>query len=648
MSASVATPSVRSVCVCRSPRTSCSVTRSGSSPRSAAATSPVCSRSGGEIQGIPRSRYTSSSVCETIFSPVTALNRPYSDSLSFFRTAISRTATLCACDPVKYCNAAPQESSGITRRSTCRPAAVRIEVLVGPEAITEAASGMPVSAAINGPESSAAARMSTSPMVSANRRSEPAGAHRWHPETAPITSTTRAAVSSATFSRTRPPAASSSSMPRSSFSSLLLPKPRRPASRPALIASRSSSGEPTWSSRYSSRARFGPSAGILVSWSTPSGICARSPSSSAKVPVSPISATFLAMALPTPGICCSRSGPSWDTSSARPAIERAAFSYDRARNWSPPVIRCSSAYSLSSAVTASLARGMFHPPRPRPPAPATPTPGAALALGRLEGQRYRVDAPPLVGGHLVALALEYVAQVRVARGARDLGADVAERAVLEHHDRVVFGWLVEAGPPAVRIELGVRAEQLGTARAAPVDALGLGVGVLALERRLRARLPQHAVLLGRELLAPFLVGPLNLVHAAETTRARQIVTSWTGSPAAASRSSTSATVPAARTSASTSASAASCGAGAVTASRCTLARIGSLAWDFALRIAPIAADAASSRAIVEKAPETVIRQVGADMTVGQENITWEELERHLGTNDEEWIDIHNITEEGVL
>jgi Mg2+ and Co2+ transporter CorA len=56
----------------------------------------------------------------------------------------------------------------------------------------------------------------------------------------------------------------------------------------------------------------------------------------------------------------------------------------------------------------------------------------------------------------------------------------------------------------------------------------------------------------------------------------------------------------------------------------------------------------TTETIAEKAPETVIRQVGADMTVGHENLTWEEVERHLGTNDEEWIDIHNITEEGVL
>ena len=103
---------------------------------------------------------------ETISSPVPASNSPYSDNLSFLRTAICRTATLCAWEPVKYCSAAPQASSGTTRRSACSPAAVRMEVLVGPLTITPATSGWVMKAAISGAESSAAARMSTSPIVS--------------------------------------------------------------------------------------------------------------------------------------------------------------------------------------------------------------------------------------------------------------------------------------------------------------------------------------------------------------------------------------------------------------------------------------------------------------------------------------------------
>ena len=49
-----------------------------------------------------------------------------------------------------------------------------MEVLAGPLAITPATSGRAENAAISGAESSAAARMSTSPTVSRQRRSEPA------------------------------------------------------------------------------------------------------------------------------------------------------------------------------------------------------------------------------------------------------------------------------------------------------------------------------------------------------------------------------------------------------------------------------------------------------------------------------------------
>src|SRR5690606_23628494 len=57
-------------------------------------------------------------------------------------------------------------------------------------------------------------------------------------------------------------------------------------------------------------------------------------------------------------------------------------------------------------------------------------------------------------------------------------------------------------------ELGVADEQLGTAGPAGVDALGLGVDVLAGERPLGAGLAEHVVLLGAEDLAPLLLGLL--------------------------------------------------------------------------------------------------------------------------------------------
>ena len=134
---------------------------------------------------------------------------------------------------------------------------------------------------------------------------------------------------------------------------------------------------------------------------------------------------------------------------------------------------------------------------------------ATRVLVGLEAQRDRVDAVALVGRGVVALALEDVPEVRAAVGAADLDALHAEGAVLDVLDRVAGQRGVERRPPAVRLELRVAAEELGAAGAAGVDALGLGVGVLAAEGRLGAGLAQHLVLGGRQLRAPLLVGALD-------------------------------------------------------------------------------------------------------------------------------------------
>src|SRR6266567_282859 len=126
-------------------------------------------------------------------------------------------------------------------------------------------------------------------------------------------------------------------------------------------------------------------------------------------------------------------------------------------------------------------------------------------LGRFERQGDRVDAPPLIGRHVVALALEDVPEMGVAVRAPGLGPDPAQRAVLDQHHRVAFLGLVEARPATVRLELGVRGEQLGAARSAAVDAAGLGVGVLAGEGSLGACLAQDVILLRRQPLAPFVL-----------------------------------------------------------------------------------------------------------------------------------------------
>jgi Mg2+ and Co2+ transporter CorA len=52
--------------------------------------------------------------------------------------------------------------------------------------------------------------------------------------------------------------------------------------------------------------------------------------------------------------------------------------------------------------------------------------------------------------------------------------------------------------------------------------------------------------------------------------------------------------------------------------------------------------------LAEKPPPTVIRQVDASFKTEHDNLTWDDVERHLATREQEWIDIYNITEEGAL
>jgi Mg2+ and Co2+ transporter CorA len=51
--------------------------------------------------------------------------------------------------------------------------------------------------------------------------------------------------------------------------------------------------------------------------------------------------------------------------------------------------------------------------------------------------------------------------------------------------------------------------------------------------------------------------------------------------------------------------------------------------------------------VVKKAPPMVIRRIGPDLKE-RNHLSWEEVEDHLGTSEQEWIDMHNITEQGVL
>lgn len=47
-------------------------------------------------------------------------------------------------------------------------------------------------------------------------------------------------------------------------------------------------------------------------------------------------------------------------------------------------------------------------------------------------------------------------------------------------------------------------------------------------------------------------------------------------------------------------------------------------------------------------PPVVIREVDADLKTEHENLSWDDLAKHLSTTSQEWIDIHNINEEGVV
>jgi Mg2+ and Co2+ transporter CorA len=57
---------------------------------------------------------------------------------------------------------------------------------------------------------------------------------------------------------------------------------------------------------------------------------------------------------------------------------------------------------------------------------------------------------------------------------------------------------------------------------------------------------------------------------------------------------------------------------------------------------------ATVQVTVETPPATIIRQVEEDLATEHDGLTWDEVEAHLRTKDHEWMDIHNITEEGIL
>ena len=81
-------------------------------------------------------------------------------------------------EPVKYCQAAPNDSDGTTRRSTWSPSEVRIVSFVGPRRTMDAP-GIAANRSRTFSGSEEVTRMSRSPTVSRRRRRLPATSIWW-------------------------------------------------------------------------------------------------------------------------------------------------------------------------------------------------------------------------------------------------------------------------------------------------------------------------------------------------------------------------------------------------------------------------------------------------------------------------------------
>ena len=92
--------------------------------------------------------------------------------------------------------------------------------------------------------------------------------------------------------------------------------------------------------------------------------------------------------------------------------------------------------------------------------------------------------------------------MRVAAAARHLRPNHSVRSVCRLLNRFVLGWLSEAWPATMRIELSFRPEEFRATADAVVHPRRLLERVLSCEWPLRALLSRHVVLLRRELNLP--------------------------------------------------------------------------------------------------------------------------------------------------
>lgn len=125
-------------------------------------------------------------------------------------------------------------------------------------------------------------------------------------------------------------------------------------------------------------------------------------------------------------------------------------------------------------------------------------------LFRFEIQAHRVDAISFPAW--LRAIFKNMAQVGIALRAAHFHAHHAVAGVGDALDVGSGGLCPEAGPAAAGVEFGVAVEQQRAAADAEVVALLVVKVVFAAERTLGAGLSGHAVLLRRQLGAPFGVG----------------------------------------------------------------------------------------------------------------------------------------------
>ena len=236
--------------VWRSPRTASVSTRSGRAPSRAASISPRSSRSSGGMRGRSSASYIDSSSVPATRSPArwsasgsstsATSNTPYSFIFRSRSMATLRRATLWALLPVKYWSADPNSSGATTRRSTRTPSR-RMLALPLPASMTSSASSQSAKSSTTVWGSSLPTSTSTSPMVSFQRRSDPASSMRSTASWRRNAPTTRSPRGRASPSRSRWLAWRASGMPSRMFCSVFAPKPLTAWISPALAAlSRSS------------------------------------------------------------------------------------------------------------------------------------------------------------------------------------------------------------------------------------------------------------------------------------------------------------------------------------------------------------------------------------------------------------------------